>query len=143
MVTDATSKIRQQVEAGKTDLAALAQVAGGAEIKTSMKLTRGGSLPEYGSLAERDQEMFSMPVGKAALPATFSGKTLVYAVKSRDEVNPEEMKKALPDLRQTILPAKKERYFTAYIDEVQKKMTTDGSIRINDRALSEISNLVQ
>jgi peptidyl-prolyl cis-trans isomerase D len=143
MVTDATNKIRQQVEAGKTDLSALAQVAGGAEIKTSAKLARGGSVPEYGSLAERDQEMFSIPLGKAALPATFSGKTLVYAVKSRDEIKPEEMKKALPELRETILPAKKERYFSAYIDELQKKMIADGSIKINDSVMSQISNLLQ
>jgi peptidyl-prolyl cis-trans isomerase D len=143
MVTDATNKIRQQVEAGKTDFNALAQLAGGAEVKTSAKLTRGGSLPEYGSLAERDQEMFSQPLGKAALPATFSGKTLVYAVKSRDEVNSEEMKKALPEVRETILPAKKERYFRAYIDELQKKMIADGSIKVNDSLLSQISNLLQ
>jgi len=143
MVTDATSKIREQVEAGKTDIGALAQVAGGAEIKTSAKLTRGGSIPEYGSLAERDQEIFSMSLGKAALPATFSGKTLVYAVKSRDEINPEDMKKALPELRETILPSKKERYFSAYIDELQKKMIADGSIKINDSVMSQISNVLQ
>jgi peptidyl-prolyl cis-trans isomerase D len=141
IVTETTNKLRQQIEAGKTDLAALAQAAGGAELKTSAKLTRGGSLPEYGSIGERDQEIFSMPFGKAALPATFSGKTLVYAVKSRDEVNPEEMKKALPDLRQAILPGKKQRYFTAYIDELQKKMIADGSIKVNEGLMSQISSL--
>lgn len=141
IVTETTNKLRQQIEAGKTDLAALAQAAGGAEVKTSAKLTRGGSLPEYGSIAERDQEIFSMPFGKAALPATFSGKTLVYAVKSRDEVNPEEMKKALPDLRQAILPEKKQRYFSAYIDELQKKMIMDGAIKVNEAMMSQISSL--
>jgi peptidyl-prolyl cis-trans isomerase D len=141
MVTDATNKIREQVEAGKTDIAALAQAAGGAEVKTSAKLTRGSSLPEYGSIAERDQEIFTMPLGKAALPATFSGKTLVYAVKSRDEINPDEMKKALPTLREELLPAKKERYFSAYIDELQKKMLADGSIKIYESALAQVSSL--
>ena len=143
MVTEATNKIRQQVEGGKTDVAALAQEAGGAEVKTSSKLIRGGSLPEYGSLAEHDQDIFSMPLGKAALPATFSGKTLVYAVKSREEINPEEMKKGLPDLRQTILPEKKQRYFTAYIDELQKKMIADGSIKVNESMMSQISSQLQ
>jgi len=143
MVTDATNKIREQVEAGKTDIAALAQAAGGAEVKTSAKLTRGSSLPEYGSIAERDQEIFTMPLGKAGLPATFSGKTLVYAVKGRDEINPDEMKKALPALREEMLPAKKERYFTAYIDEQQKKMLSDGSIKIYESALAQVSSLAQ
>ena len=142
-VTEVTNKLREQIEAGKTDVAALAAVAGGAEVKTSAKLTRGGSLPEYGSLAERDQEMFSMPLGKAAPPATFSGKTLVYAVKSRDDVNPEDMKKAVSDLRQSILPGKKERYFSAYIDELQKKMLADGSIKVNESVMSQISSQLQ
>ena len=141
-VTENTNKLRQQIESGKTDIAALAQSVG-AEVKTSSKLTRGGSLPEYGSIAERDQDIFSMPLGKAASPATFSGKTLVFAVKSREDINPEEMKKALPALREDMLPAKKERYFSAYIDELQKKMQAEGSISINESAMAQISNQLQ
>jgi hypothetical protein len=53
------------------------------------------------------------------------------------------MKKALPELRQDILPAKKERYFTAYIDELQKKMLADGLISINETAMTQISSRVQ
>jgi hypothetical protein len=51
--------------------------------------------------------------------------------------------RAVPELRETILPAKKERYFSAYIDELQKKMIADGSIKINDSVMSQISNLLQ
>jgi peptidyl-prolyl cis-trans isomerase D len=141
LVTENTSKIRQQVEAGKTDLAALAQSVG-AEVKTSEKLTRRGSLPEYGSIAERDEEIFSMPLGKAAPPATFSGKTLVFAVKSREAINPEEMKKAMPELREQLLPVKRDRYFSAYIRELQKKMQAEGSIFINEGAMAQIANQV-
>ena len=39
--TENTNKIRQQIEAGKGDVAALAQSVG-AELKTSPKITRGG-----------------------------------------------------------------------------------------------------
>lgn len=142
MVVENTNKLREQVEAGKTDLNALAQSVG-AEVKTSAKLARGASLPEYGSLAERDQDIFTMPLNKAGLPATFSGKTLVFAVKSRDDINPEEMKKALPELRENMLPEKKQRYFAAYIDELQKKMQAEGSISINESAMAQISSRVQ
>jgi hypothetical protein len=137
-----TNKLREQIEAGKTDLNSLAQSVG-AEVKTSAKLARGASLPEYGSLAERDQDIFTMPLNKAGLPATFSGKTLVFAVKSRDDINPEEMKKALPELRENMLPEKKQRYFAAYIDELQKKMQAEGSISINESAMAQISSRVQ
>ena len=142
LATENTNKIRQQIEAGKGDVAALAQSVG-AEVKTSPKITRGGSLPEFGSLAERDQEIFSLPLGKAAPPSTFSGKTLAFAVKSRDDINPEEMKKELPTLRESMLPAKKEQYFSAYMQELQKKMQDAGSIAINESALSQISSRVQ
>lgn len=142
LATENADKVRQQIEAGKGDLPALAQSVG-AEVKTSSKIIRGGSLPEYGSLIERDQEIFSLPIGKAAPPSTFSGKTLVFAVKSRDAVSPDAMKKALPDLREDMLPAKRERYFTAYIQELQKKMQTAGSISINANAMAQISSRVQ
>ena len=142
LATENTNKIRQQIEAGKGDVAALAQSVG-AELKTSPKITRRGSLPEYGSLTERDQEIFSLPLGKVAPPSTFSGKTLAFAVKSRDDINPEEMKKELPMLRESMLPAKKEQYFSAYVQELQKKMQDAGSIAINESALSQISSRVQ
>jgi peptidyl-prolyl cis-trans isomerase D len=141
LVTENTNKIRQQVEAGKTDLAALAQSVG-AEVKTSEKLTRKSSLPEYGSIAERDQEIFSMPLGKAASPTTFSGKTLVFAVKSREAINSEEMKKAMPELREQMLPAKRDRYFSAYIRELQKEMQAEGSISINEGVMTQIADQV-
>jgi len=140
--TESANKVRTQIEAGKSDLAAIAQSVG-AEVKTSSKLIRGGSLPDYGSLTERDQEIFSLPIGKVAPPSTFSGKTLVFAVKSRDAVKEDEMKKALPELREDMLPAKRERYFTAYIQELQKKMQSAGSISINENAMTQISSRVQ
>lgn len=142
LATELANKIREQIEAGKGDIASLAQMAS-AEVKTSGKLIRGGSLPEYGSLIERDQEIFSLPLGKVAPPSTFSDKTLVFSVKSRDETNPEEMKKTLPTLREEMLPEKKEKYFTAYIQEIQKKMQEAGSISINKNAMAQVASRVQ
>jgi peptidyl-prolyl cis-trans isomerase D len=142
LATEHANKVRQQIEGGKGDIASLAQSVG-AEVKTSPNLARGSSLPEYGSLNERDQEIFSLPLGKVAPPSTFSGKTLVFAVKSRDAVNPDEMKKALPTMREDMLPVKKEKYFTAYIQEIQKKMQDAGSISVNESALAQAAGMVQ
>jgi hypothetical protein len=138
MATENTNKVRQQIEAGKTDLSALAQSVAG-EIKTSEKITRGSSIPDFGSISERDQEIFTMPLGKASSPVTLSAKSLVFAVKSRDEIKPEEMSKALPDLLKEMLPAKRDRYFSAYIEELQKKMETSGAISINQTAMERVS----
>lgn len=142
MATTNANKAREQVESGKGTLEQLAASVGG-EIKTSDKITRGGSIPDFGSIAERDTEIFSLPIGKPAPPTTFSGKTLVFAVQSRDEINTEEMKKALPALRQEMLPSKKNLYFTSYIQQIQKKMEADGSIRVDESALSQLANLIQ
>ena len=142
LATEQANKVRQQIEAGKGDVSSLAQSIG-AEVKTSPNIARGSSLPDYGSLSERDQEIFSLPLGKVAPPSTFSGKTLVFAVKSRDAINPDEMKKALPAMREAMLPEKKEKYFAAYIQELQKKMQDAGSISVNDSAMEQISSQIQ
>ena len=142
MATENTNKLRQQIEAGKGDVATLAQAVS-AEVKTSEKLARGSSIPEYGPLSERDQEIFSLPVGKVAPPSTFNGRTLVFSVKGREEINPDEMKKALPTLREDLLPEKREKYFSAYVQELQKKMQDAGSISINNSALKQLSGNVQ
>jgi peptidyl-prolyl cis-trans isomerase D len=142
MATENANKVRQQIEGGKTDLAPLAQSVG-AEIKTSEKIPRGGAIPEFGSVAERDAEMFSLPLGKTALPVSLSGKTLVFAVKSREEVKADEMTKALPTLREEMLPNKRSRYFEAYIQEQQKKMRASGSISVNESMLAQLSSQIQ
>jgi peptidyl-prolyl cis-trans isomerase D len=142
LATTNANKVREQIEAGKASLEALAASVGG-EVKTSDKLTRGGSIPDFGSVAERNDEIFSLPVGKPAPPTTFSGKTLVFAVKTRDEVKPDEMQKALPGLREEMLPAKRDRYFEAYIQDLQKKLEDGGSISRYPNVLNQITSQIQ
>jgi hypothetical protein len=52
------------------------------------------------------------------------------------------MKKAMPELREQLLPVKRDRYFSAYIRELQKKMQAEGSIFINEGAMAQIANQV-
>ena len=84
LAADKAKQIEELLKGGK-DLAAAAKAVG-AEIKTSDELTRGASLPEFGSIAELDKEMFSLPLGKAGTPITVAGKTLAFAVKERKEI---------------------------------------------------------
>jgi peptidyl-prolyl cis-trans isomerase D len=142
MATENATKAEEAIKAGKADLSALAKTLG-AEVKTSEKLTRAGSIPEFGSISERDQEIFSLPIGQVGPPATLGGKTLVFSVKERDPINPEEMKKALPTLRTELLGGKRERYFSAYIKDVQKKMEEAKTISVNETALAQIAETVQ
>src|SRR5436190_808584 len=142
MATENATKAQDAIKAGKVDLAALAKTLG-AEIKTSEKLTRSGSIPEFGSIAERDQDIFSLPLGQVGPTTTLGGKTLVFAVKERDQINPDDMKKAEESMRAEILNSKREKYFSAYIKDVQKKMEAAKSIAINENALAQVAETVQ
>ncbi len=73
LAADKTKQIEEMLKGGK-DLAAAAKAVG-AEVKTSELLTRGASIPEFGSIAELDKEMFSLPIGKPGTPITVAGKT--------------------------------------------------------------------
>ncbi len=142
MAAESTAKAQEAIKAGKVALSSLAKTLG-AEVKTSDKLTRSGSIPEFGSIAERDEEIFSLPLGQVGPTATLGGKTLVFSVKERDAINEDEMKKAMDSLRAEMLDAKRERYFSAYIKEVQTKMEASRAISVNENALAQIAETVQ
>jgi len=132
-------QIQEEYKAGKT-LAALAKIAG-ETIKTSPLLTRGGSIPEFGALTDREDELFSLPVGKTGTPSTseLAGKTFVFAIKERTEIKPDEMKKSLESLRKEMLPQRQQKYFNAYLDEVRRRMEANGEIEVDEAALSQLA----
>ena len=140
LAAEKTKQAEEQLKAGR-DLAAVAKTAG-ATIQTSELLTRGASLPEFGPIVELDQEMFSLPLGKPGTPTTISGKTLAFAVKERQNINEEEMKKSLDTLRNEILPGKREQYFGAYIQEVKKRMEANNEIEVNEGMVTQIANSI-
>jgi peptidyl-prolyl cis-trans isomerase D len=142
MAADAAAKAQEQITAGKADLATLARAAG-VETKTSEKVTRNGNIPDFGSIAERGSDIFSLPLGKVGPSTSLSGKTLVFAVKEREDINPDDMKKASDGLKNELLAAKRERYFTAYIKEVQKKMENDKRISVNETVMNQIADSVR
>jgi len=130
------TEVGEGVKAGK-DLATLAKTAG-FDIKTSDPIARSGSLPEFGAIADRDKEIFSLPLGKPGTPSTVASKTLVFAVKERKDLDPEEVKKGLDTVRTSLLESKREMYFTNWIQDAQKKMQDGKSIKINQTALTQI-----
>jgi peptidyl-prolyl cis-trans isomerase D len=140
LAADKAKQIEDLIKGGK-DLATVAKAVGG-EIKTSALLTRGSTLPEFGSITELDKEMFSLPLNKAGSPVTVAGKTLAFDVKERQEINPEEMKKSLDTVRNELLPERRQEYFDAYVQEVKKKMEANKQIRINDSIVNQIAQQV-
>lgn len=140
LAADKAKQAEDLLKSGK-DLAAAAKAVG-AEVKTSELLARGASIPEFGSIAELDKPMFTLPLGKPGTPITVAGKTLAYDVKERQEINPEEMKKSLDMVRTEMLPERQDEYFRAYIDEVKKKMETGKQIKINDTIVNQLAQQI-
>jgi peptidyl-prolyl cis-trans isomerase D len=140
LAADKAKQVQDLLKGGK-DLNAAAKAVGG-DVKTSDLLTRSSSLPEFGSILEVDTEMFSLPIGKPGTPLTVAGKTLVFDVKERQEVNPEEMKKSLDMVRNEMLPQRRDQYFQAYIQEVRKKMESSKKIKINESVVTQIAQQI-
>jgi peptidyl-prolyl cis-trans isomerase D len=136
LAADKAKQIEEQLKSGK-DLASVAKAVG-VEIKTSELLPRGATLADFGAVVSIEPEMFSLPLGKPGTPSTIGGKTIAFVVKERQQINPEEMKKSFEPLRTQLLPARREQYFNAYIQEVRKKMETNGDIEINESIMSQI-----
>src|SRR5262249_32456464 len=139
----AASKAKQAEEMFKSgkDLSTVAKAVE-SEIKTSDLLTRGAVIPEFGSIGELDKEVFSLPIGKPGTPLSVSGKTIAFAVKERQPINPDEMKKSFDTVRSEILPQRREQYFSAYIQDVRKKMESNKKIKINDSVVTQIAQQI-
>src|SRR5262249_31367285 len=120
MAKEKTSEAEAGVKAGK-DIATLAKAAG-MDVKTSDGIARNGSIPEFGAIADRDNEVFSLPLGKVGTPSTVSGKTLAFAVKERKPLDPEEVKKGLDTVRASLLESKRALRFQDWIEDAQKRM---------------------
>ena len=137
LATQKGTQVQELIKSGK-DLAATA-TAVGAEIKTSELLARGANLPDYGPTVDLEKDMFSLPVGKVGTPVTVAGKTIAFAVKERQEVKTEDLKTSAGTVRTELVPAKREQYFGAYIQEVRKKMEDSGDIKINEAVMTQIA----
>jgi peptidyl-prolyl cis-trans isomerase D len=136
LAAEKSKEVEEGVKNGK-DLATLARTAG-MDVKTSEPLARGGSIPEFGAIADRDKEIFSLPLGKPGTPSTVASKTLVFAVKERKALDPEEVKKGLDTARASLLQAKREMYFSNWVQDAQKKMQDGKSIKVNQDAITQI-----
>src|SRR5439155_25377580 len=130
-------KVEEAFKSGKE--LATASKAVGAEVKTSDLLGHGATIADFGSIAEVDKDMFSLPLGKPGTPITIAGKTLAFAVKERKEIDPAEMKKSLDQMRVELIPARREQYFNAYIQEVRKRMESTKQIKINESVVNQIA----
>lgn len=134
LAAEKAKQVEELLNSGK-DLKAAAALAG-AEIKASEFLTRGGFINDFGSIADIDDQLFSLPLRKPGKPLTIANKTLGFAITERQDIKADEMRQALPQLKTDLSNQKRDRVFQAFTQELRKKM--ESSITINESVLSQL-----
>jgi peptidyl-prolyl cis-trans isomerase D len=137
LAKEKSTEVEAGIKAGK-DISTLAKAAG-MDLKTSDAIARGGSIPDFGAIADRDKEIFSLPLGKVGTPSAVASKTLVFAVKERKPLDPADVKNGLDSVRASLLESKRSTRLQDWIEDAQKKMQNDKAIKINQTALSQIT----
>jgi peptidyl-prolyl cis-trans isomerase D len=117
-------RAREIAEALKTakDFAAAAK-AQGLEAKETALVSRGAALPDIGVSPELDKIAFALPVGGVSAPIPTNDATAIVRVAERDEVTPDEFRKAREAFRADLLNERRERFFNAYMTKLRENAT--------------------
>lgn len=111
----------------------------GLEAKTSDPITRTSQVGDVGSAKELEVA-FNMAVGQTGGPALLNGNWVVYQVKSKQPVNPEDFAKAKDGLEKQLLEEKQSAAFEAFHDALQKRYEQQGKLAINQANLKLLMN---
>jgi peptidyl-prolyl cis-trans isomerase D len=128
------TEVQDLIEGGES-LEAAAEAAG-LEVLISQPLTRDGSIPEFGSTTELDNQIFSLEPGTPGTPVTVAGRTIAFAVAEREELDSLELQVLLPTLRTEMLDLRKAQMFSAYGEDVRTRMQVSGEISINESRMA-------
>jgi peptidyl-prolyl cis-trans isomerase D len=128
------TEVQDLIEGGES-LEAAAEAAG-LEVLISQPLTRDGSIPEFGSTTELDNQIFSLEPGTPGTPVTVAGRTIAFAVAEREELDSLELQVLLPNLRTEMLDLRKAQMFSAYGEDVRTRMQVSGEISINESRMA-------
>lgn len=111
----------------------------GLQAKTSDPITRTSQLGAIGSAKELETA-FTMNVGQTGGPTLLNGNWIVYQVKSKQAVNPDDFAKAKDGLEKQLLEEKQNAAFEAFHDALQKRYAQEGKLAINQANLKLLMN---
>ncbi|MFZ0638401.1 MAG: peptidyl-prolyl cis-trans isomerase [Candidatus Acidiferrales bacterium] len=106
----------------------------GLNSKTTDPISRTSQVADVGPAKEL-QAAFNMNVGQTGGPALISGNWVVYQVKSKQGVSPDDFAKAKDGLQKQILDEKQSTAFEAFHDALQKRYEHDGKLVFNQANL--------
>lgn len=104
---------------------ATAAKAQGLEAKDTQLITRGTALPDVGVSPDVDKVAFSLPAGAVSDPIATADGTVIVKVVQRQDVTPEDFRKAKDTFRAQLLNERRDRFFTAYMNRVKENTKID------------------
>ncbi|NWG12160.1 MAG: peptidylprolyl isomerase [Acidobacteria bacterium] len=131
-------------EAGKSAGLAAAAKRRGFAVQTSKSFKRtGASDPDIAASQQAIAASFDLAVGSVSAPISVDNgrKILVLQVKSRTPFDEEAFKKQRAELRERMLGMRRDSYFRDYIRRVTDDLEKAGKIRINSRAIDEVTGV--
>jgi peptidyl-prolyl cis-trans isomerase D len=130
-------EIVDKLKAGSTFEAA-AKAAGGT-VKTSDPITRNGNIPDIGGTSAIDFFAFSAQVGATSPVLAMGQKQVVFQLKEKFDIKPEDFNRDKDNLRQTLETQRKDQLFQSYIEETKNRMLKSGQLKLNQKAFDEVS----
>jgi peptidyl-prolyl cis-trans isomerase D len=113
-------------------------------VKTSQSFKRDGQVdPDIGSAPQFTTVAFERPVGSISAPIELDGgnKIAVLQVKSRTPFDEAAFNKQKNEIRDRILGNQQDSYFQEYIRRVTEGLTKEGKIRINPKAVEQVTQI--
>jgi hypothetical protein len=113
-------------------------------VQTSKSFKKSGvAEPEIAGSQQALAASFDLPVGGISTPISIEngGRMLVLQVKSRTPFDEEAYKRQRSDLRDQLLGSWRDAYFQDYIRRVTEDMEKSGRIRVNSRAIDQVTGV--
>jgi peptidyl-prolyl cis-trans isomerase D len=112
----------------------------GLTVKTSQPFNISGTPDsEIGANTPFNRVAFDLQPGGVSAPIPLSENAAVLQVKSRSPFDEAAFQKEKPALKARLLQSKQELYFQDYVRKVTEELEKAGKIRINEKALDEVT----
>jgi peptidyl-prolyl cis-trans isomerase D len=127
-------------EAGKEHSLTKAAKNMGLKAETSQEFTVTGSPnPDIGTNQQFNRVAFELAPGSVSSPQSLSDKTVVFQVISRSPFDEAAFEKQKQELQTQMLQSVRDPYFQDYISRVTDGFEKAGKIRINPKAIEQVS----
>ena len=108
--------------------------------QTTEPLTRKDNVPGIGKVQDLGAKAFTLPAGEVGGPVSITGGQIIYQVDSRQIPKEEDLAVQRESVRQRLLQEKRSKVFEIYQDDLKRRLTASGDLKINSAALTQLTS---